>query len=184
MILVLLKFSKWLQYHKNTYINELDNIGNKCNNAYHSAIKMESVDVKSCISNGSSKIDNIVRILKYKNMFAEGLTPISPEEVFTIKSVQNTVPCTYVMNDLNGVKTVGIFYWKVLQKINQNEFKNERVISWKVDKLYVKWRGYNNLFNNWIDKKDLVQRSEYFPKPTFLGANVKADLKNAANVDT
>ena len=29
-----------------------------------------------------------------------------------------------------------------------------------------------------------VQMSEYFPKPTFLEANVKADLKNAANVDT
>ena len=71
---------------------------------------MEPVDVKSCISNSSSKIDNIVRILKYKNMFAESLTPISPEEVFTIKSVQNTVPCTDVINDLNGVKTVGIFY--------------------------------------------------------------------------
>ena len=26
----------------------------------------------------------------------------------------------------------------------------------KGDKLYVKWKGYNDLFNSWIDKKDIV----------------------------
>ena len=26
----------------------------------------------------------------------------------------------------------------------------------KVDKFYVKWKAYDNSFNSWIDKKDLV----------------------------
>ena len=50
-------------------------------------------------------------------------------------------------------------------------------------KLYVKWKGYDNSFNSWIDKKDLVQMSQYFPKPyePFAGyINVKADLSNYA----
>ena len=45
---------------------------------------------------------------------------------------------------------------KQLQKSNQQEFRIENVIKRKGDKLYVKWKGYNNSFNSWIDKKDLV----------------------------
>ena len=43
---------------------------------------------------------------------------------------------------------------KELQKINQEEFRVEKIIKRKGDKLYVKWKGHNNLFNSWIDKKD------------------------------
>ena len=38
-------------------------------------------------------------------------------------------------------------------KRNQREYKIEKVIKRKGDKLYVKWKGYNNSFNSWIDKK-------------------------------
>ena len=73
-----------------------------------------------------------------------------------IKEVENTVPWAYVINDLNGKKIIGIFYKKELQKTNQQEFRIEKVIKKKGDKLYVKWKGYDNSFNSWIDKKDLV----------------------------
>ena len=43
-----------------------------------------------------------------------------------------------------------------MQKINQKEFRIEEVIKMKRDKLYVKWKGYDNSFNNWIDKKDVI----------------------------
>ena len=43
-----------------------------------------------------------------------------------------------------------------LQKTNQKEFRIEKVLKRKGDKLYVKWKGYNNLFNSWINKKDLI----------------------------
>ena len=63
---------------------------------------------------------------------------------------------TYVINDLNGEEITGTFYEKEMQKIDQQEFKIEKVIKKKGDKLYVKWKGYDISFNSWIDKKDLV----------------------------
>ena len=56
---------------------------------------------------------------------------------------------------MNGEKTTGNFYEKKLSKINQKEFRIEKKLK-KNDKLYVKWKGYNNYFNSWIDKKDIV----------------------------
>ena len=63
---------------------------------------------------------------------------------------------TYVINDFNGEKIVETFHKNELQKTNQKEFRIEKVINRKGDKLYVKWKGYDNLFNSWIDKKDRV----------------------------
>ena len=102
------------------------------------------------------KVCDHVRISKYKNIFAKGYTLNWSEEVFIIKKVKNTVPWTYVINDLNGEEIIGTFYEKELQKTNQKEFRIEKVIKRKGDKLYVKWKGYDNSFNSWIDKKDLV----------------------------
>ena len=42
------------------------------------------------------------------------------------------------------------------KKTNQKEFRIEKVIKRKGDKLYVKWKGCNSFFNNSIDKKDIV----------------------------
>ena len=35
--------------------------------------------------------------------------------------------------------------------------KNSEVIRRKGNKLYVKWKGYDNSFNSWIDKKDIIK---------------------------
>ena len=76
---------------KNVYIHELDDIVNKCNNSYHSTIKMKTVDVKSNIIDSIQEISNqdpkfktshIVRISKYKNIFAKGSTPNWSEKCF------------------------------------------------------------------------------------------------------
>ena len=74
-----------------------------------------------------------------------------------IKRVKNTVPLTYVINDRNGEEIVGKFYEKELKKTNQQEFRIEKVIKKKEDKLYVKLKGYDSSFNSWIDKKDLIK---------------------------
>ena len=58
-----------------------------------------------------------------------------------IKEIKNTLPWTYVINDLNGEEITGTFYEKELQKIDQQEFRIEKVIRKKGDKLYVKWKG-------------------------------------------
>ena len=67
---------------------------------------------------------------------------------------KNTVPWTYVVNDLNGEEIVGTFHENEQQKTNQEEFRIEKVIK-KRNKLFVKWKGYDNLFKSWIDKSDL-----------------------------
>ena len=99
------------------------------------------------------------------------------------------------ISDLNGEGSVGMFHEKELQKTNQKQFGIKKVIKRKDDKLYLKQRGYINLPNSSIEKKDIVQMIENFPKPKPLGENVKielvlfnystkAELKNARGVDT
>ena len=102
------------------------------------------------------KVGDQIRISKYKNTFAKGCTPNRSEEVFVVTKTKNTVSWTYVINDYNGEEITETFYEKELQKTNQKEFRIEKVIKIKGDKLYVKWKGYNSSFNSWINKKDLV----------------------------
>ena len=64
-------------------------------------------------------------------------------------------------NDFEGSvmkskEIVGTFYKMELQKRNQKEFRVEKVFKRKGDKLYLKWKGYENSFNSWIDKKDIL----------------------------
>ena len=150
------------------YIDKLDDIVNEYNNTYHRTIKMEPVDVKDntyidSIKSHSNdkdpkfKVGDHVRISKYKNIFAKGYTPNWSEEVFVIKKVKNTVPWTYFINDLNGDEIIGTFYEKELKKNNQQEFRIEKVINKKGDKLYVKWKGYDSSSNSWINKKELIK---------------------------
>ena len=99
------------------------------------------------------KVGDHVRTSKYKNIFAKGYMPNWSEEIFVVSKIKNTVPWTYVINDLNGEEIIGIFYEKELQKTNQQEFRIEKVIKKKGDKLYVKWKRSDSSFSSWIDKK-------------------------------
>ena len=133
---------------KIVYIDKLDDIVDEYNNTYHTTIKMKPINVKdNTYINADKEINNKdpkfkvgdhVRISKYKNIFAKGYMPNWSEEVFVIKKVKNTVPWTYVINDLNSAEITGTFYEKELQKTNQEEFRIEKVIRRKGDKLYVK----------------------------------------------
>ena len=148
------------------YIEKLDDIVNEYNNIYHRTIKMKPVDVKDQTYIDSSKevndkdpkfqVGDYVRISKYKNIFAIRYTANWSEEVFVINKIKNIVPRTYVINGFNSVEIIGTFYEKELQRTNQKEFKIEKVIKKKGNKLYVKWKEYDNSFNSWIDKKDLI----------------------------
>ena len=150
---------------KNVYIDKLDDIVHK-HNKKHGTIKMKPTDVKDNTyidfnkevndNNPKFKVGDHVRISKYKNIFTKGYTPNWSEEVFVIKKIRNKFPWTYAIDDLNGEEITGTSYEKELQKIDQQEFRIENVIKKKGDKLHVKWKGYDNSFNSWIDKKDLV----------------------------
>ena len=81
-----------------------------------------------------------------KNIFPKGYTPNWSEEVFVIKKVKNTVTWTYFINDLNEEEIAGTFYKKELKKNKQNksktnekEYRIEKVINRKSNKLYVKF---------------------------------------------
>ena len=102
------------------------------------------------------KIGNRVRISKYKNIFAKGYNANWSEEVFVVSKIKNIVLWTYNISDLNVEEITEAFYEKELQKTNQKKFKIEKVIKTKGDKLYVQWKEYDNSFNSWIDKKDIV----------------------------
>ena len=90
-----------------------------------------------------------------KKMFAKGYTQNWSEEVFVVSKIRDTVPWTYLISNLNGEPIIGSIYEKELRKTSQEKFRIENLIKRKADKLYVKWKGYNNPFNSWIDKKDL-----------------------------
>ena len=151
---------------KNVYIDKLDDIVKKYNNTYHTSIKMKPVDAKdntyidfkkeSNDKNPKFKVGDRVRISKYKNIFPKRYMPNQSEETFVIQKIKNTVPWIYVINDLNGEEIIGTFYENELQGTSQQEFRIEKVIKRNRDKLYVKWKGYDNSFNSWIDKKDIV----------------------------
>ena len=151
---------------KNVYFDVLDDIVNKYNNSFHSSIKMKPKDVKDDsfveYSEETNKKDpkfrigDHVRISKYKNIFAKGYTPNWSEEVFVVNKLQNTVSWTYLINGLNGKEIKGSLYENELQKTDQKEFRIEKVIEKKGNKLYVKWKGYDINFNSWINKKDIV----------------------------
>ena len=128
---------------KNVYIDKLNAIVNKYNNTYHTTIKMKLIDVKDNTYINTNKeinykdpkfkVGDYVRISKYKNIFAKGYMPNWSEEVFVVDKIKNTVPWTYVINDLNGEEIPGTFYENELQKPNQKEFRIEKV----------KWKGSN-----------------------------------------
>ena len=151
---------------KNVYIDKLDDIVKKYNNTYHTSIEVKPIDVKDNTyidfkkevndKNPKFKVGDHVSISKYKDIFAKGYMPNWSEEVFIIKKIKNAVPWTYVINDLNGKEIIGTFYENGLQATNQQEFKVEKVFKRKGDKLYAKWKGYDNSFNSWVDKKDIV----------------------------
>ena len=91
-----------------------------------------------------------------------------------------------VIHDFNGEEIIGTFQRRLL-KTNQQEFRIEKALRRKGDKLYVKSKGYDSLFNSWVSKKDLIyyhmKMSQYFPKPSepFGGdIHVKVDLSNYA----
>ena len=130
---------------KNVYFDVLDDIVNKYNNTVNRTIKMKPIEVTNDFyaeynehSNNKDskfKVDDNVRISKYKNIFATGYIR------FFINKIKNTVPWNYAISDLNGEEMTGSFYEKELQKTSQKEFRIEKALKRKGDKLYVKWKG-------------------------------------------
>ena len=92
------------------------------------------------------QVGDNVRISKYKNIFTKGYTPNLSEKVFVVTKVKNTV----------GHMLLVILMVKILLEHFMRKNCRKQIKKNLGDKLYVKWKGYDNLFNSWIDKKDFA----------------------------
>ena len=111
---------------KNVYYDALDDVVNKYNNTKHSTIKMKPIDVRNNNKtvyvdehnekDSRFKVGDRVRISRYKNIFAKGYAPNWSKEIFIVDKVNDTVPYTYNLKDLNDEEIIGSFYDRELQK--------------------------------------------------------------------
>ena len=111
---------------KNVYYDVLDDIVNEYNNTKHNTIKIKPKDVgnnnkrvyidehneKHC----RFKVSDRVRISKFKNILAKGYTPNWSREIFIVNKINDTVPYTYNIKDLNDEEIIGSFYDREFQK--------------------------------------------------------------------
>ena len=101
-------------------------------------------------------VGNKVRITKKKGIFDKGFTPRWTEEVFTVSQIQYTDPPTYKITDSSGEEIQGTFYEQELQKTNQEVYRIEKVVRRKGNKSLVKWVGYPESFNSWVENAELL----------------------------
>ena len=161
----------------NKYIDVLPDLVEDYNNTVHSSIKLTPVEAskeenklkvwrnlypdryKTSRLNPKFSVGDRVRISKKKAVFEKGYTTRWTEEIFTITEIQNTNPITYKLADLQGEKITGAFYEPELQKTEQQIFRIEKVIKKEKGRSFVKWKGYSDKFNSWVDNKDLIDLS-------------------------
>jgi len=99
------------------------------------------------------RVGDKVRISKYRHHFAKGYKPNWTTEIFTIAKIQRTNPTTYLLQDARGEDILGAFYPQEMQKTQiPDVFLIDRIIRRKGNKMYVKWLGFSNEHNSWINK--------------------------------
>ena len=165
-------FKYFTANNTNKYIDVLNDFVDKYNNTRHSSIKMTSVEASKKTNattdyrnlypdltrrpmRAKFKIDDKVRIQKKEGLFEKGFTPNWTVEVFTVSKVHRTNPITYKITDYNDEEIQGTFYEQQLQKTSQEVFRNEKVVKIGKTQILVKWKGYPESFNSWVDEKEL-----------------------------
>lgn len=170
-----LKGMMWKEFSKNgsyRWIDIVKKLINDYNNKKHRTIQMKPSDVNYSNKNillktvynrikiskiPKYKIGDYVRISKYKHIFEKGYTPNWTTEIFRIKSVQNTNPVTYLLEDFEGHPIKGGFYDKELLKTKYpQDYLIEKVLKKKGNKYFVKWLGFPEKHNSWINKSEIL----------------------------
>ena len=146
------------------------------NNRYHTTIKMKPIEVNKSnekyikenihtydktSKTPKFKIRDLVRVsLKTRKIFDKPSSNIKwSEELFKIHSINRSNVITYKIKDLNDEIIKGQFYEKELQKTKNTSqvYIIEKIIRKNKNKYLIKWRGYSNEFNSWIDKDDIIK---------------------------
>lgn len=118
-------------------------------NGVYSHLKMASVR--------KFKEGDVVRISKQKAVFEKGYTPSWSTELFKIRSVKITDPTTYLLEDMQGDPISGAFYTEELQRTKHSDvYLVEKVLKRSGNKVYVKWLGFPDSHNSWIENMDMV----------------------------
>ena len=140
------------------------------------------------------KVSDHLRISKYKKKIAKGYIPDFQMRFLLLKKVKNTIPWTYAIKVPNGEKVVGTFTEKSYKR-QIKQFIDKKSIKKKGDKLYVEQKDYDNSFNNWIDKKDIIIKMSFCQEPDSHSKHktkieldlskyaIKSDLKEATGID-
>ena len=155
------------------YIDALPDLVEDYNNTVHSSTKLTPTDAskeenelkvwrnlypdryKASRLNPKFSIGDRVRISRKKKVFEKGYTTRWTNEIFTIYKIQETDPITYILKDLEGEEIKGSFYAEELQKTKEQIYKIEKVIKKKNGQSFVKWKGYSDKFNSWVDDKNI-----------------------------
>ena len=157
------------------YLDMLPKLVAEYNNTKHRSIGMTPVEaskkknegdvylklygkMKRTYTKPKFKVGGKVRISKYKRpVFDKGYTPNWTEEIFTVDKILYTNPITYKIKDELGEEITGSFYELELQKAVQDVYRIEKGIrrDARKGKAPVKWSGYPEKFNSWVDLKDL-----------------------------
>ena len=166
-----LMMKKFVKSNNTVWYNILPELLKAYNNRYHHTIKMKPIDInksnekhiKNTVYNyditnkkPKYKINDLVRIsLKRRQLFDKPTGNIKwSEELFKIYKMNKSNVITYQLKDMNDEIIKGQFYEKELQltKNTTGEYVIEKILKTKGNQMYVKWRGYSNNFNSWIDK--------------------------------
>ena len=172
-----LKSKLWRYFTKNntlSYLDILQDMVSTYNHTPNRSIGMSPLDVNDKTlgqvwyrlyrdssteyKRSKLKVNDSVRISKTRRAFKKGYLPQWTEEIFTISKVQHTKPTTFLLKDWGGEQLKGSFYEQELQKVTKDDevYRIEEVLKEDKNRLYVKWLGYPDSFNSWINKKDLV----------------------------
>ena len=165
-------YKKFTENNNTIFYNILDELVNNYNNKYHSTIKMTPIEGSKKINEkkkniynfektkkpGKFKIGDRVRISLEKNIFEKGYDTNWTQEIFVIYDIKYSNVPYYYLKDLNNEKLDGTFYEHELQKTKQDDlYSIEKILKTNKNKIYVKWRGYDNSFNSWIDKNTVTK---------------------------
>lgn len=157
------------------WLKTLKSVTNTYNDTVHRTIKMKPSEVNITNSNRilrdsyrknntlntqyrpKFKMNDYVRISKFKSIFEKGYTPSWSTEIFQIYEVQLNNPITYLLKDLTGIKISGSFYEQELMATKYPTiYLIEKILRKKGNKYYVKWLGFDSSENSWIRKTDFV----------------------------
>ena len=173
---ILNKIYKNFTLNNNTiWIKDLNKLVKEYNNSYHRTIKMKPVNASKksnenivrknynfeIITNKKKfKIGDKVRISLLKNTFEKGYTSNWSEQIYVIYDIKSSNVHYYYLKNLNGEKLDGTFYQEELLKTNMKEndlYIIEKIIKKVGNKYLVKWRGYDDTFNSYVNENDIVK---------------------------